>query len=129
MGRLSLTPAQVRLRKKWVAALRSGKYQQGRGQLKYNPDRVARYCCLGVLCAILDPKEKTWNGEEGAPPARYNKMAGLRPPDVDALVAMNDTGVWASEPDPHTGVCYDASLCSFKDIADAIEADTYFRTH
>lgn len=33
---------------KWIAALRSGKYKQGRGRLR---DGDA-YCCLGVLCDI-----------------------------------------------------------------------------
>ena len=33
---------------KWVAALRSGEYKQGRVYL-HDDDR---YCCLGVLCAI-----------------------------------------------------------------------------
>ena len=32
----------------WVAALRSGNYKQGRGQLRVNDE----YCCLGVLCTI-----------------------------------------------------------------------------
>jgi hypothetical protein len=34
--------------KKWVAALRSGKYKQGSGGLKSG----SSYCCLGVACAI-----------------------------------------------------------------------------
>ena len=32
----------------WVEALRSGKYEQTRGQLKMDES----YCCLGVLCEI-----------------------------------------------------------------------------
>lgn len=32
----------------WVAALRSGEYQQARGQLK----KEHGYCCLGVACEI-----------------------------------------------------------------------------
>lgn len=35
---------------RWVAALRSGKYKQGKGELH---DKVNNtYCCLGVLCEI-----------------------------------------------------------------------------
>jgi hypothetical protein len=34
---------------KWVAALRSGQYQQGRNMLR---TRDNKYCCLGVLCDI-----------------------------------------------------------------------------
>lgn len=33
------------IKKRWVEALRSGKYQQGRGQLRAD----GRWCCLGVL--------------------------------------------------------------------------------
>lgn len=36
---------------KWVAALRSGKYKQGKGTLR---DSGNNFCCLGVLCDILD---------------------------------------------------------------------------
>lgn len=36
------------LKSKWVDALRSGKYKQGRGYLC----RDDAYCCLGVLCDI-----------------------------------------------------------------------------
>jgi hypothetical protein len=34
---------------KWVAALRSGEYKQGRGLLR---NGAGQYCCLGVLCEI-----------------------------------------------------------------------------
>ena len=37
------------LRTAWIAALRSGKYTQGRGELKSANNE---YCCLGVLCEI-----------------------------------------------------------------------------
>lgn len=40
------------LKAKWVAALRSGEYRQGAGQL-YSETRGA-YCCLGVLCKVAD---------------------------------------------------------------------------
>lgn len=45
-------PATMRL---WIAALRSGKYQQGIGHLatidNENP-QLHRYCCLGVACEV-----------------------------------------------------------------------------
>lgn len=38
---------------KWLAALRSGNYKQGRMALKRGVgDGTADYCCLGVLCDI-----------------------------------------------------------------------------
>ena len=49
------------IRDKWVAALRSGKYKQGRGALRvaggsYNHEAPEsnedRFCCLGVLCDV-----------------------------------------------------------------------------
>ncbi len=38
-----------KIKEKWVAALRSGKYKQGGGQLK---TLSGTYCCLGVLCDL-----------------------------------------------------------------------------
>lgn len=41
--------------KKWVKALRSGKYKQGAGTLKqYNRKGQAEHCCLGVLCELYN---------------------------------------------------------------------------
>ncbi len=38
------------LKKKWLEALRSGKYKQGRTNLR---DRCDNYCCLGVLRDVM----------------------------------------------------------------------------
>lgn len=40
---------QAELKTKWVEALRSGRYKQGRLQLRTDDDC---YCCLGVLCEV-----------------------------------------------------------------------------
>lgn len=43
-----------KLRDKWVAALRSGKYPQGHGRLsRKTADGTSKFCCLGVLCEVL----------------------------------------------------------------------------
>lgn len=42
--------------KKWVAALRSGKYEQGTGALRVDQS----YCCLGVACELY--REATGDG-------------------------------------------------------------------
>jgi hypothetical protein len=53
------------IKQKWVDALRSGVYAQGRLALKRPTEEGAEYCCLGVLCELaktsgeLDVKERT----------------------------------------------------------------------
>jgi hypothetical protein len=37
---------------KWVAALRSGNFEQGKGLLCYLQGQYLKYCCLGVLAEI-----------------------------------------------------------------------------
>ena len=37
------------LKKRWIAALKSGDYKQGRSRLNQNN----QFCCLGVLCDLL----------------------------------------------------------------------------
>lgn len=37
---------------RWVAALRSGEYRQGKSLLRDSEDR---FCCLGVLADLVDP--------------------------------------------------------------------------
>ena len=45
--------------KKWVKALRSGKYKQGKGYLKQFTSRnEPRHCCLGVLCELYNDTMK-----------------------------------------------------------------------
>lgn len=53
--------------KKWVRALRSGKYKQGTGTLKqYNSKGQAQHCCLGVLCELYN-KEMKKNKKKSLP--------------------------------------------------------------
>lgn len=41
------------IRDRWVAALRSGEYEQGVGALSYvDTDEKRKWCCLGVLCDL-----------------------------------------------------------------------------
>lgn len=47
------------LKNKWVAALRSGKYEQGKGFLRRLDEKDSnkeKFCCLGVLCDVFDPE-------------------------------------------------------------------------
>lgn len=50
-----MTKEQVENVRKWIEALRSGKYEQGQNKLFDHccfGDVTARYCCLGVLAEI-----------------------------------------------------------------------------
>ena len=41
--------------RKWIKALRSGKFKQGTGTLKqYDSKGQAQHCCLGVLCELYN---------------------------------------------------------------------------
>lgn len=44
-----------RIKKRWIAALRSRKYKRGEGLLRqvgHTKRQVDRFCCLGVLCEL-----------------------------------------------------------------------------
>jgi hypothetical protein len=79
------------LKAKWLDALRSGPFIQGRGYLERNGE----HCCLGVLCAIQDNEWKRyWDDEESlyteALPVPLS--AGLRSDECETLASMNDNG-------------------------------------
>lgn len=42
-----------KLKARWLKALRSRKFKQGKGQLKQGSGKAETFCCLGVLCAIV----------------------------------------------------------------------------
>lgn len=46
------TKMDPKVKAKWVAALRSGDYKQGQLALRHGDDK---FCCLGVLCDVVDP--------------------------------------------------------------------------
>jgi hypothetical protein len=90
-------------KRKWLKALRSGKYEQAKGSLK----KDGGYCCLGVLRDVINPNSRA--GDEylckthsllvGLPHEGSSNEVGTQ---YD-LAAMNDAGK------------------SFKEIANYIE--------
>ena len=46
----------------WVEALRSGKYEQGKQALRAEGNK---FCCLGVLCDVLEPNAWSKNTIKG----------------------------------------------------------------
>lgn len=104
------------IKAKWIAALRSGKYKQGKFYLNTN----ARFCCLGVLCDVVDPARwadddvwdhKYYTSEFGARlcetlPASLRKSLNIEDTQTDVLIDLNDN-----------------KSKSFNEIADYIEAN------
>ena len=101
--------------KKWVAALRSGEYTKGRGQL--HNGNTNSYCCLGVACMVYqkdrgdldivigsgDYAGSTFNGEVTSLPHAVQQWLGLSSVEGDygdgteSLIGLNDTGGYPFE--------------------------------
>lgn len=99
---------------KWLLALRSGIYVQGKGTLHNAKGNT--YCCLGVLCHVLDGNVDLdhtlptyeWLDEHGIQFFGFGNIRKMRDPAVElsktmTLSAMNDSGI------------------SFQDIAEYLE--------
>lgn len=104
------------LKKKWVEALRSGKYIQGRVYLAKN----GKHCCLGVLCEVAGEapthvittdtgeQEKEFRNSITSFQASLRNELGLSLMEHNRLINMNDgEGIVAQK--------------SFSEIADYIE--------
>lgn len=102
-----------RVRRQWVAALRSKKYKQGKGYLRtYQEKGPDKFCCLGVLCElavrakVIDPAnlDEEWSSvyryenESGVLPEAVIDWVGLASPEGnfdgngDSLAEVNDKG-------------------------------------
>ncbi len=104
-----------RFKRKWLKALRSGKFEQGRGDLeKKNLEGESTYCCLGIACRIQHPRIKIkggWIDKENFKRLRDIDVPEILKGDgesnqvVEKLADMNDSGK------------------SFAEIADFIEKE------
>jgi hypothetical protein len=84
------------LKAKWIAALRSGEFNQARSRLRDHDN----YCCLGVLACVLGAswKDKSIPVIRGKPLATNSvyvleSMCGLALGAQYELAELNDTGV------------------------------------
>lgn len=105
------------IKEKWITALRSGNFKQGRGALRSQAeDGSERFCCLGVLCEVLEARRGHSGGylfqstdgsldiRDKMVPYRWFREKLQTKKSLEYYVAkMNDTG------------------SSFKEIADFIE--------
>jgi hypothetical protein len=88
---------KVEVKKRWVEALRSGEYKQGREALRTTDNE---FCCLGVLCDIVGVEWTLGAGREyghygrpqkvAYPDKRVYEACGLDDSHEGTLVKMND---------------------------------------
>lgn len=74
--------------RKWLKALRSGEYKQGRDSLL----RRGRYCCLGVACDVAGydlEKLSTDDRRTDFLPKSVRIFLGLRPIDANVPVSAS----------------------------------------
>ena len=91
------------IKAQWLAALRSGDYQQGTALLHYED----RFCCLGVLCDLYAKDTgNTWERHGSVCnmhrsdlliPPQVQEWAGLKYPNPMALAHRNDKGATFEE--------------------------------
>ncbi|ALA16090.1 MULTISPECIES: hypothetical protein [Chelatococcus] len=103
------------IKARWLEALRSGRYKQGKYRLRTHDDQ---FCCLGVLCDLVEP-ERWIPAEDGGEPVYAHGHShfigfpaldmlgggGLSSGTASTLIKLNDAGA------------------SFPEIADYIEAN------
>lgn len=125
------------IKAKWLEALRSGEYQQGRERLK-SPDSNPRYCCLGVLCDLaVKEGVARWDDsvvidEHVAIDAAGRRAWAELPFGVAVWAGVVDSGgdpdgnPWVDDPahdgERNTLASLNDSGVSFREIADIIEA-------
>lgn len=78
-------------KKKWLKALRSGKYKQGQGLLKEHGE----YCCLGVACVVAGRKRLANLGMIPDSEMRVPKfLRGTEAKVPNKLITLNDDKRW-----------------------------------
>ena len=122
--------------KKWVKALRSGKYKQGYGYLKQlNSKNQPRHCCLGVLCELYNDTmkknhKKTLKVVQGIDITTFNNKSDILPTVVAKWAGIkNNSGTFSYEAEDKYGKIKLAECLAqlndvgtkFSTIADIIE--------
>lgn len=75
--------------RKWIRALRSGKFKQGQGALC----KDGKHCCLGVLCEI----NKEINKEAIFANIHYNGSCFILPFDLALKYSLEESGVFLKD--------------------------------
>jgi len=111
-----------RVKKKWLKALRSGEYVQGRGALCQVGGDYDTFCYLGVLTDLyLLEKGEGWDARPGEGYLRFGDWYAALPPSVSewAGLATSDPQLGAA-----SGTAWNDRMgASFSKIADMIEEE------
>lgn len=119
---MSLSPEQRgEKRKKWIEALRSGKYKQGKGRLhNLEPET---FCCLGVACHLFLEGRPLEDGSC----VSYNTNTALMPTDLMLELGLVTHLGGSRLPGPALSSLNDQFGKTFEEIADALESGNYWR--
>lgn len=111
----------INIKAKWVAALLSGEYTQGRRRLRTDNN----FCCLGVLC---DLHAKETNSEHEWKHNHYMGSKDDLPNEVVFWSGLMDKNPRVQTPKDYSSPygqtyleCLNDSGCSFEMIADLID--------
>lgn len=123
-----MNAAQKARIKRWVAALRSGKYEQGQGYLRqditdHHGHTTSEFCCLGVLCD-LTPRARLvrYNDRPSDEAIRHYDFGRTTNDQVIDHVAWTElTGLPDTFQSELTDM-NDSGSYGFDEIADCIEA-------
>jgi hypothetical protein len=108
------------IRARWVAALRSGDYEQGAGYLRTD----SQWCCLGVLCDLAERDGVvSLFAPAGSFVAQYGGCSAELPRPVMEWAALDDTDPYVMTSGGGYSLTHlnDDEKWDFAQIADAIE--------
>lgn len=107
---------KLEIKEKWVAALRSGEYKQGKSMLRVDDS----YCCLGVLCELHRQANVGYEW-------RRNKLSGNYSYEGEKII-LNDSVIEWAELESYDPFAEEYKLSylndkgsTFPEIADLIE--------
>lgn len=107
---------------KWVAELRSGKYEQGKGYL----NKDGKFCCLGVLCDLAAKEGEVSKIDADIPSGKYiqyDKSLKFAPISVRTWSGLRTSGGAFRYSDKNFELysLNDDDGLSFEEIANVIE--------
>lgn len=110
---------------KWIAALRSGKYEWGRAFLR-TPD--SKFCCLGVLCDVYREAVGDYDWDLKDNVYSFGRAIGYLPGEVQAWAGVSSAGrlpckidIENEQTTDELSQVNDSNMYDFNEIADIIE--------